>query len=828
MEKKKQKIREQTEAPEMAAEIIDMLNQDNKGKVPEVLPVLPLNDFVLFPNMITPLVIQTDRSKKLVEEISGGAQYFIGALQKEDKPDDQIGEKDIYKFGCVGHILKMLNFPDGSVHILVEGLSRCQIDQFEPSPSYLLARYKMVRETEDESVELDAMARNASHRFQEVITMTPTIPDELKVAVFNTVEPGRLTDLIAANLNISATAQHGMLAERNVKKRMAKLSELLNKEYEVLKLGSKIQQDVSNTFSKTQREYFLREQLKAIRAELGEHDQQQAELMEIEEKLKISGLSEEALKVAIKEKGRLDAIPSSSPEYGVIRTYLDWLTELPWQNMTTDHLELKEAAQILDEGHYGLVKVKERIVEYLAVLKLKKDLKGPILCLVGPPGVGKTSLGKSVAAALGREFIRMSLGGMHDEAEIRGHRRTYIGAMPGRIIQSIKRAGTRNPVIMLDEIDKIGADFRGDPSDALLEVLDPEQNGTFRDNYLDVDFDLSQVLFLTTANMLDTIPEPLLDRMEIIEINSYTTLEKMQIANRYLIPKQIEAHGLPKAAVKFTEEGLEKIVEDYTAEAGVRNLEREIAHCCRKVARKYAEGTRRPIKVTERKVRELLGPVKYDQDVAEEKVGTGVVTGMAWTPVGGDILFVEATQMPGEGQLILTGSLGEVMKESARAALSYIRAHGKQFNAVEDPENKFDIHIHVPEGAIPKDGPSAGFAMTLALVSLFTNRPIRPDLSMTGEITLRGKITPIGGLKEKVLAAARAGIKHIIVPMKNKKDLIDIPKEIQDKVTFKFVSTIDEALRYAFKISAEFYAKPDQKPAAKKKTVAKKKAAPKK
>jgi ATP-dependent Lon protease len=825
MEQKKKKIREQTEAPVIAAEIMEMLGREDKGKVPEVLPVLPLNDFVLFPNMITPLVVQTERSKKLIEDITGGAQYFIGCLQKVDKPDDKITKADIHRFGCIGHILKMLNFPDGSVHILVEGLSRCAILEFEPSPNYLLARYEMIEDAEEDSVELKAMTRNASHRFQEVITMTPTIPDELKVAVFNTSEPGRLSDLIAANLNVSAELQQDLLAERNVLERFSRLSELLNKEYEVLKLGSKIQQEVSETFSKTQREYFLREQLKAIRAELGEKDQQQAELGEIEQKLETAGLSEEALKVAKKEKNRLAAIPSASPEYGVIRTYLDWLTELPWKNLTQDHLEIIEAARILDEGHYGLKKVKERIVEYLAVLKLKNDLKGPILCLVGPPGVGKTSLGKSVAEAMGREFIRMSLGGLHDEAEIRGHRRTYIGAMPGRIIQSIKRAGTRNPVIMLDEIDKIGADFRGDPSDALLEVLDPEQNGTFRDNYLDVDFDLSKVLFITTANVLDTIPEPLLDRMEIIEISSYTTLEKMQIAKRYLIPKQIGEHGLPKSAVKFADTGLEKIIENYTAEAGVRNLEREIAHCCRKVARKYAEGNRRPVQITERKVREFLGPIKIEQDVAEQKVGAGVVTGMAWTPVGGDILFVEATQMPGEGQLILTGSLGDVMKESARAALSYIRTHGERFNAVEDPEHKYDIHIHVPEGAIPKDGPSAGFAMTLALVSMFTNRPIRPDLAMTGEITLRGKITPIGGLKEKVLAAARAGIKHIIIPIKNKKDLIDIPKEVQDKITFKCVSNIDDALRYAFKISEEFHSKAAsvKKTAASKKTSAKKK-----
>ncbi len=800
-----------------ADEILDLLNRDRLDdmSIPDVLPVLPLKNFVLFPEMVAPLVVQTERSKKLVEDISGGAQYFIGSLQKVDHPDDKFLADDLHSYGCVGRVLKTLNFPDGSVHILVEGLSRCRINEFKESENYLLGQYEMLEEVVAESEELDAMTRNATHRFIEIITMSPTIPDDLKVAVFNTSNPGKLTDLITSNLNISMDAQQDLLAQRNVTTRMIKLFELINKEYEVLKLGNKIQQEVSDTFSKTQREYFLREQIKAIRAELGEKDQSQLELSTLEEKINSVGMSDEALAIAKKEIQRLSAIPTSSPEYSISRTYIDWLIDLPWQIATEDHLNIADAAKTLDDGHFGLQKVKDRILEYLSVLKLKSDMKGPILCLAGPPGVGKTSLGKSVAQALGREFVRLSLGGMHDEAEIRGHRRTYVGAMPGRIIQGLKRAGTRNPVIMLDEIDKIGADFRGDPSDALLEVLDPEQNSTFRDNYLDVNFDLSQVLFITTANMLDTIPEPLLDRMEIIEINSYTTLEKMEIAKRYLIPKQIAEHGLPEKSVTFDDEGLNKIIENYTAEAGVRNLEREIAHCCRKVARKFAEGNRRAVIVNDRKVREFLGPVKFEQDVAEQKVGPGVVTGLAWTPIGGDILFIEATQMPGEGQLILTGSLGDVMKESARAALSYIRTHGEKFDAVEDPENKFDLHIHVPEGATPKDGPSAGFAMTLALVSMFTNRPIRPDLAMTGEITLRGKVTPIGGLKEKVLAAHRAGIKYVIAPLKNKKDLFEIPAEVQKDITFKWVSSMDEALRYAFQISEEFYEQPKKAPAKK-------------
>jgi len=787
---------------ELSRELEALVRQSLENAVPEVLPVLPLNRFVLFPGMVAPLVVQTERSKKLVEALAAENQLFIAALQKDaDQPDDRVGPDDLHQTGCVARVMKRLKFPDSSVHILVEGLSRCTLHEFKESPVYLQAHYSMARETAARSRDIKALARNASHRFQEVITMTPGIPDELKVAVFNVEDPGRLADLIVSNLNIAADKQQEVLEETKVRARLQRVTELLNKEYEVLKLGTKIQDRVSRTFTKNQREFFLREQLKAIRSELGEEDVHQSDLADIKKRLEGAGLSPEAQKAAAKELARLDTIPSVSPEYGLIRTYLDWLSELPWSVRSEDRMDLAAAGRVLDRDHYGLKKVKERILEYLAVLQLKKNLKGPILCLAGPPGVGKTSLGRSVARALGREFIRMSLGGMHDEAEVRGHRRTYIGAMPGRILQGLKRAGTRNPVFMLDEIDKVGADFRGDPADALLEVLDPEQNSTFRDNYLDVDFDLSEVLFITTANMLDTIPEPLQDRMEVIEVSGYTRLEKAQIASRHLIPKQLEAHGLPRGALVFQPEALMEIIEHYTSEAGVRNLERALAAVCRKTARQYAEGNRRPVRLTPRKVRTLLGPVRFEQDVAEGKTRPGVVTGLAWTPHGGEILFVEAARMPGEGNLILTGSLGEVMKESARAALTWLRSHGSRFELKDDPEAREDVHIHVPAGAIPKDGPSAGFAMVLALVSLYTRRPVRADLAMTGEITLRGRITPVGGVKEKVLAAARAGIRHLMLPEKNRRDMEEIPPEIRKRLTFKFIRTIDEGLRYAFDLS---------------------------
>jgi ATP-dependent Lon protease len=772
--------------------------------MPDILPVMPLKNFVLFPHMVAPLVITTKQSKKLVTELSTRTPHFITALQREEEIDEaKLAKDDIHHDGCVARLIKTLNFPDGSTHILVEGLSRCKVKTLNTKAGYPTAKYRMIADARDITLGTEALARSAAEKFQQIVAMSPNLPDELVVAIFNMGEPRQLSDLIATNLPIPVEVQQDLLADNQPGRRLKTLMEFLNREFQILQLGNKIQSKVHETFTKTQREIFLREQLRTIQKELGEDDPAASELLELEKALEEARLPKEARAAADKELQRLRAVPSASPEHGVIRTYLDVLSELPWNRSTEDHLDILAAQKILDQDHYGLEKVKERILEYLSVLKLKKDMKGPILCLAGPPGVGKTSLGKSVARALGREFVRMSLGGMHDEAEIRGHRRTYIGAMPGRIVESIRRCGANNPVFMLDEIDKVGSDFRGDPSSALLEVLDPEQNSTFNDHYLDVQFDLSKVLFITTANMLDTIPGPLRDRMEVIRISGYTLQEKVHIARRYLVPKAIKAHGLRRAQIKFATDALEGIISGYTAEAGVRNLERQIANVCRKVARGFAEGNARPVDVTAKKLKGFLGPVKVEKDVAENEALPGVVTGLAWTPYGGDILFIEATRMAGKGQLILTGSLGDVMKESARAALSYLRSHAANLKLDEKLLAESDIHIHVPAGATPKDGPSAGIAIALAIVSMLLDKPVRPDLAMTGEITLRGRVMPIGGLKEKVLAAARAGIKHIMLPEKNKIDLDEIPADVKKKLTFKTVKNVDQALRYALKLSEE-------------------------
>ncbi len=771
-------------------------------EVPDVLPVMPLKNFVLFPHMVAPLVITSDESKKLVTELSTRTPHFITALQRKDDVDEtNLTKDDIFRIGCVARLIKTLHFPDGSTHILVEGLSRCELQDLINTEDYPTAHYHMIDEVGEDSLELEALARNASEKFQQIVTMSPNLPDELTIAIFNMDEPSQLADLIATNLPVPIADRQKLLAEINASKRLNKLMNFLNREYQVLKLGNKIQSKVNESFTRTQREIFLREQLKTIQEELGVDDPQTAEILELEKKLDEAGLPREAREAADKELQRLKAVPSASPEHGVIRTYLDVMAELPWNKSSEDHLDIAEAHKILDKDHYGLEKVKERILEYLSVLKLKKDMKGPILCLAGPPGVGKTSLGRSVARALGREFVRMSLGGMHDEAEIRGHRRTYIGSMPGRIIESLRRCGANNPVFMLDEIDKVGKDFRGDPASALLEVLDPEQNSTFNDHYLDVQFDLSRVMFITTANILDTIPGPLRDRMEVIRLPGYTLQEKMQIARRYLVPKAIAEHGLKRTNIRFKLDALEGIITGYTAEAGVRNLERQIANVCRKVARGFAEGRTRPVEVTARKLKGFLGPVKIEKDVAENKALPGVVTGLAWTPYGGDILFIESTRMAGKGGLILTGSLGDVMKESARAALSYLKANAAGFKLDEELFAKSDIHVHVPAGATPKDGPSAGVAIALSILSMLLDQPVRPDLAMTGEITLRGRVMPVGGVKEKVLAAARAGIRHIMLPEKNKVDLEEIPADVKKKLTFKTVKNIDQALRYALKLS---------------------------
>ena len=764
--------------------------------MPAVLPVLPLGDVVVFPGMIAPLVVNTSRSIKLVEETVAGSRFLICALQRNGaQSDDAVTLSDLHPAGCVARVLKMLRFPDDTVRVLVQGVSRCRIKEPEAASPYLRCNYEVLSDQVEDTIELAALARSSIQVFTEIITLSPTLPDELKIAAVNTDDPGRLADLLAANLNLSLEDRQALLAEARARARLEQLSPLLNREREVLRVGTQIQNQVHQTFSKNQREFFLREQIKAIRKELGESDPAQADASDLDDRITKARMPPEVEKVARKERERMQAIPSASPEYGVIRTYLDLLCEMPWAVTTEDHLDIKQARRILDEDHYDLKTVKDRILEYLSVLKLKRDMKGPILCFVGPPGVGKTSLGQSIARALGRKFVRMSLGGMRDEAEIRGHRRTYIGAMPGRIIQSLRKAGTRNPVFMLDEIDKLGADFRGDPASALLEVLDPAQNNTFTDHYLDVPFDLSSVLFIATGNVLDTMPGPLRDRMEIIELPGYTPLEKIHIAQRHLVPRQIEAHGLKRTHIKLPPATLERVIADYTREAGVRNLDREIANLCRKVARRVAEGKRSGHTIQPTQLPALLGPVRFESEVAEQRPVPGVVTGLAWTPTGGDILFIEATRMPGKGNLILTGSLGDVMKESARTALSYLRSHAKAWKLDPAFADETDFHIHVPAGAIPKDGPSAGVAMLAALFSLASSKAVPPQTALTGEITLRGRIMPVGGIKEKVLAAARAGITRIILPAKNRRHLSDVPPEIRRKLKFRFVDRAEEALR---------------------------------
>ncbi len=765
---------------------------------PAALPILPLSDVVLFPAMVAPLVINTRRSMRLAEEVGGGDHLFIAVLQKNPaEADDQVKPEGLHEYGCVARLLKMLKFPDDTVRILVQGQHRCRVNRIETGGAFLRGHGVILKDELEKSIEIEALARNASQRFQEVITLSPVLPEELKIALFNMEDPAKLSDLIAANLNMPLDERQKLLEEYRVKARLEKLTLLLNREREVLKLGSEIQNKVSETFSRSQREYFLREQLRAIRHELGEADRPQADQEELKKKIEAAKLPDEARTVAEKELDRLQSIPPASPEYGVIRTYLDWMLDMPWAAQTEDRLDLRAARRILDQDHYDLARVKERILEFLAVLKLKRNLKGPILCFVGPPGVGKTSLGQSIARALGRKFIRQSLGGVHDEAEIRGHRRTYIGALPGRILQGLRRVGTRNPVFMLDEVDKLGSDFRGDPSAALLEVLDPEQNHSFSDHYLDVPFDLSHVLFITTANMLDTIPPPLRDRMEVLELPGYTLHEKLAIARRHLIPKQLEAHGLTARQFALPDEALAALIAGWTREAGVRNLERELAHLCRKTARRVAEGRPAGKPIPADQLRAWLGPRRFESETAERRMSPGVATGLAWTPTGSDLLFIEVTRMPGKGNLILTGSLGEVMKESARAAVSFVRAHAGDYRLEDDFAEKTDLHIHVPAGAIPKDGPSAGLALALALISLVTGRPVAADAAMTGEITLRGRVLPIGGVKEKVLAAARAGIRRVLLPARNRGDLSEIPAEIRRQLTFKFVRDIATAAAYA-------------------------------
>ncbi|HPN74905.1 MAG TPA: endopeptidase La [Candidatus Marinimicrobia bacterium] len=783
-------------------------NKDEKNEtghsVPEILPIMALRNTVLFPQQVIPIYIGRERSLRLIEDLPETKKRIVVVAQKEGTLENPEVD-DLYEWGTIAQVLKIFNMPDGSKSAIVQGLERAKIQSFIQVEPYFKGAILKAQEIYQPGIEIDAMLANLRQLYQKLIKIAPYLSEE-QASVFSSVQhPGRLIDRIIHLLNVPVSEKQEILEELDVRKRLEKATVILNREIQRIQLGEQIQSEVQDEISKTQREYFLREQLKAIRKELGE-DEGTLELKELEEKINLSKMSDEARKVAEKELDRLRKIPPASPEYTVSRTYLDWLVDLPWGIYTTDNVDIKSAQKILDEDHYGLEKIKDRIIEYLAVRKLKQEqdpnasIKGPILCFVGPPGVGKTSMGKSIARAMGRKFVRISLGGVRDEAEIRGHRRTYIGALPGRILQSIRKAESSNPIFMLDEIDKIGADFRGDPSSALLEVLDPEQNSTFSDHYLEVTYDLSKTMFIATANMVDTILPALRDRMEILEFSGYIEEEKLNIAKTFLIPKQIKEHGLTNVTVEFTDKAIRFIINSYTREAGVRNLEREIANVCRKIAREVAVNKRKKnFLIDEKAVENFLGPQRYFVDIAERLSKPGVAIGLAWTSVGGDILFVEATSMRGTGKLNLTGQLGDVMKESAEAALSYIRSNATLLGLDEEAFSKIDIHIHVPAGAIPKDGPSAGVTILTAVYSLLKKRKVKDNLAMTGEITLRGAVLPIGGVKEKVLAAHRAGLRRVILPAQNRKDLIEIPKQIKNEMRFDFVKEMSEVLNLAIR-----------------------------
>ena len=767
-----------------------------KITIPNRLSILPLRGTVLFPELILPIMVGRKKSVTLIDEAME-AERVIGVVTQHSSEIEEPNPNELYSIGVAAHLIRMVKEMDGTQRVIVQGLERIKILRYIQDDPYYIADVEVIPEKETTDVEIDALIMNLKQLFQKAVEFAPYLSVELKNMVLNVKDPGILADIIASNLNINPSEKQEILEIFNIKERLTKVHFLLTREVQVLELGNKIQSQVKEDIDKTQREYYLREQMKAIKRELGEIDEHSAELKELKDKIEKAGMPEEAKKVAEKELDRLSKMPPASAEYTVARTYVDWLVELPWSKGTDDNLDISHAHTILDEDHYDLEKVKKRILEYLAVRKLKNDMKGPILCFVGPPGVGKTSLGMSIARAMGRKFIRISLGGVRDEAEIRGHRRTYVGALPGRIVQGIKKTGSNNPIFMLDEVDKIGMDFRGDPSSALLEVLDPEQNFSFSDHYIDVPFDLSKVMFITTANVLETIPPALKDRMEVLELPGYSDDEKLMIANRHLIPKQVNEHGLSTELLEFEDETIKVITNAYTREAGVRNLEREIAAICRAVAKEVAEGKQEKVDVKTDMLHKFLGPVKFFSEVAERTSDPGVATGLAWTPTGGDIIFVEATKMSGEKGLTLTGQLGEIMKESAQAALSYVRSKAKDLGIEENFYQKHDIHIHVPAGAIPKDGPSAGITMFMALTSLLTNRPVRGDVAMTGEITLRGMVLPVGGIKEKVLAGKRAGIKTIIMPQKNEKDLEELAEHIKEGLEFKFVQRMDEVVKIA-------------------------------
>jgi ATP-dependent Lon protease len=769
--------------------------------LPDALPVLPLRDTVPFPETLAPLAVGQERSIHLIDDVLGANRMLVMVASRDPELEEP-GPGDLYEVGVVGAVARMVKIPDGSLRILVQGMQRVRVGPFVTEQPYMVARVDEMPDVAEPSAELEALSRNVQRTFSEIVEQIPYLPEELQMAVANIEDPGTLGHLIAGALRIGVEEKQKLLEEVDVAKRLRHLSRILARELEVVQLGTQIQTQVQSEIEKGQREFFLRQQMKAIQDELGEGDEQLAEANELREKIEAAELPEHALKAAERELSRLEKLPPAAAEHGVIRTYLEWLTELPWSKETEDNLDLKHARKVLDADHYDLEKIKDRILEYLAVRKLNPESPGPILCFVGPPGVGKTSLGKSIAKALGREFERISVGGVRDEAEIRGHRRTYIGAMPGTIVRALRDAGSRNPVFMIDEIDKMGADFRGDPASAMLEVLDPAQNDSFRDHYLDLEFDLSDVVFIATANVLDTIPGPLLDRMETIELAGYTLEEKRHIARQYLVGRQIKANGLKPSQIEITDAALTAIIEEYTREAGVRNLERQIGTVCRKVARQVAEGNGKPrakVRISGKKARELLGRRRVFAEQRRRTKDPGVATGLAWTPTGGDVLFIEATAMPGSGRLTITGQLGEVMKESAQAALSYVRGHcGAIAPKVEDDWfAKHDVHVHVPAGAVPKDGPSAGVAMTVALSSLISGRAVRNNVAMTGEVTLTGQVLPIGGLKEKSLAAQRAGIKKVIVPSRNEGDVSEIPEHELGSLEFVYVDEVSQALAAA-------------------------------
>ena len=767
-----------------------------EGSIPTLLPLLTLRTDVVFPQTVVPLVVGRQRGIKLIDDIVVGDKLIGLITQKKPEVDDPKPD-DLYSTLCVGSVLKMLKFPDGSTRIVAQGMTRARLVEVVRTDPYLIGRVEPFGDVAEEGVELEALVHRVSTLFEQIAELSPQMPEELQAVAMSTREPGRLADLLASSLPFTPEEKQQLLAEANVRARMERLSGFMARQVEVLELSSKIQEQVGGELTKMQREHYLRQQLKAIQKELGEEGAT-PELDQLRSQLSKAKLPKEPREQADRELERLQQMHPSSAEYSVIRSYLDWLANLPWAKASRDRINIAKARGVLEADHYDLEKIKERILEYLAVRKLKRDMRGPILCFVGPPGTGKTSLGRSIAKALGREFVRMSLGGIRDEAEIRGHRRTYVAALPGRIIQAIRKAGTNNPVLMLDEVDKLGADFRGDPSSALLEVLDPEQNFSFRDHYVEVAFDLSKVMFICTANITQTVPPPLLDRMEVLELPGYSEEEKLAIARQHLIPKQTGEHGLKARQIEFTDAALRRIIADYTREAGLRNLEREIATVCRKVARRRAEGKTARMVVEPDDLAGMLGPPKFYREIADRTGVAGVATGLAWTPAGGEILLIEATAMKGKKGLTLTGLLGDVMKESVQAALSYIRSHASELQIDPGFFDKSDMHVHVPAGAIAKDGPSAGVAMAAALISLLRKEPLPPELAMTGEITLTGRVLPVGGIREKVLAARRAGIKQVVLPRHNEKDTVELPDEVRRDLHFHFVDHIDQVVPLLF------------------------------